>query len=228
MCARILLAEDDRALQENMRYNLAKEGHDVQCFDDGQEILAAFKQQEPDLLILDIMMPKMDGMSVCREVRQQSIVPIIIVTAKNDEADILDGFQIGTDDYITKPFSVKEFVARVNAALRRMEMNSNNIQEEILKSGNLMLNVARHEVCLNGQIINLRSKEFDLLYYLMSNKGIALSRHVILEKVWQYKYRSDTRTVDVHMRWLRQKIESNSQKPQHLMTVHGIGYKFSD
>ncbi|MCL2474949.1 MAG: response regulator transcription factor [Chloroflexi bacterium] len=229
MCAKILLAEDDPALQEIMRYNLQKEEHTVSVFDNGRTALDAFNQKEPDLLILDIMMPGIDGLSLMREVRKKSNVPIIMVTAKGEEIDKVVGFEIGADDYITKPFSIKEFVARVRAILRRMDMNNNeNAKEEIVQSGNLKLDISRHETRLNNHEITLRSKEFDLLYYMMLNKGLALSRDTILERVWGFEYPGDTRTVDVHMRWLREKIEQNPQNPVRLLTIRGVGYKFSE
>jgi len=228
MYAKILLAEDDPALQEVMRYNLQKEGHTVSVFDNGRAALDAFNQKEPDLLILDIMMPGMDGLSLMREVRKKSNIPIIMVTARSEEVDKVVGFEIGADDYITKPFSTKEFVARVRAILRRMDMNNNENTKEVVQSGDLELDISRHETRLNGQEITLRSKEFDLLYYMVLNKGLVLSRDTILEKVWGFEYPGDTRTVDVHMRWLREKIERDPQNPVRLLTVRGVGYKFSE
>jgi DNA-binding response OmpR family regulator len=182
---------------------------------------------KPDLLLLDIMLPKISGFEICRILRREMTVPIIMLTAKADETDKIVGLEIGADDYMTKPFSMRELLARVRAMLRRIKMAESSTVTEpvVLKTNNLQIDMARHRVSLSGSVLELSPKEFDLLAFLATNKGLVFNREQLLEKVWGYDFAGDTRTVDVHIRWLRQKIEANPGHPQFLVTVRGTGYK---
>jgi len=230
--SKILVVEDDQNLLDVLKYNLAKEGYDVLTAVDGIEALDAARSKKPDLIILDIMLPKLDGFEVCRILRREMTVPILMLTAKAEETDKVVGLELGADDYMTKPFSMREFLARIRAMLRRAEMMmtaTSSAQEAIpslIKVGELEIDLARHRVSRSGTIIDLSPKEFDLLAFLIKNKEQVFSRDQLLEKVWGYDYAGDTRTVDVHIRWLRQKIEVDPATPGHLLTVRGIGYKF--
>ena len=194
---------------------------------DGEQAIEVARREKPDLLILDIMLPKLNGFEVCRILRQEMIVPILMLTAKADETDKIVGLEIGADDYMTKPFSIRELLARVRAMLRRTKMAKAPPAGEpaSLKIGNLEIDFARHRVALSGAALELSPKEFDLLVFLARNKGLVFSREQLLEKVWGYYFAGDTRTVDVHIRWLRQKIEADPGHPKYLVTVRGTGYK---
>ena len=225
--SKILVVEDDPNLLETLKYNLRKEGHEVIAASDGEQALENARKERPDLIVLDIMLPKISGFEVCRILRKEMTVPILMLTAKVDEMDKVVGLEIGADDYMTKPFSMREFLARVRAMLRRRKMAAapQENEEAILKSGDLVIDIARHQVSLSGAALKLSPKEFDLLVFLTKNKGLVFSREQLLEKVWGYDFAGDTRTVDVHVRWLRQKIESDPARPKHLVTVRGTGYK---
>lgn len=229
--SKILVVEDDRNLLDVLKYNLAKEGNDVLTAADGIEALDVARSKKPNLIVLDIMLPKLDGFEVCRILRREMTVPILMLTAKAEETDKVVGLELGADDYMTKPFSMREFLARIRAMLRRAEMMTatSSAQEAIpslIKVGELEIDFARHKVSRSGTIIDLSPKEFDLLAFLIKNKEQVFSRDQLLEKVWGYDYAGDTRTVDVHIRWLRQKIEADPASPGHILTVRGIGYKF--
>ena len=229
---KVLIAEDDKNLLDILRYNLEKEGYRVVTAQNGAHALEKTQREKPDLIILDIMLPEIDGFEVCRIVRKEMTVPILMLTAKADEVDKIVGLELGADDYMTKPFSIRELLARIKAMLRRVEMvtksftASTNTTSTTLDSGSLKLDTARHLVTRNDKPIDLGPKEFDLLAFLMLNKGQVFSRDTLLEKVWGYEFTGDTRTVDVHVRWLRQKIETYPEKPEYLRTVRGVGYKF--
>jgi two-component system OmpR family response regulator len=231
---KVLVVEDDKTLTDVLQYNLAKEGYDVVVAIDGVQALEAARSEKPELIVLDIMLPKLDGFEVCRILRKEMTVPILMLTAKVEEIDKVVGLEIGADDYMTKPFSLREFLARVRAMLRRVEVLkqeavSKSEEETVslpLKFGALRIDFARHQVSLGETILDLSPKEFALLGFLARNRGRAFSRDYLLEKVWGYDYTGDTRTVDVHIRWLRQKIEADSAHPQRLLTVRGVGYKF--
>jgi two-component system OmpR family response regulator len=229
---KVLLVEDDRTLLDVLKYNLTKEGHDVITACDGVEALNVARDKKPDLIVLDVMLPKLDGFEVCRILRREMTVPILMLTAKAGETDKVVGLELGADDYMTKPFSMREFLARIKAILRRVEMMkmaAGSVKETIpssIKVGELVIDFARHQVSRANSIIELSPKEFDLLAFLVKNREQVFSRDQLLEKVWGYDYAGDTRTVDVHIRWLRQKIESDPANPRHLLTVRGIGYKF--
>jgi two-component system OmpR family response regulator len=222
---KILIVEDDRNLLDTLKYNLRKEGFEVVTATDGAEALNVARRDKPDLIILDIMLPKMSGFDVCRILRKEMTVPILMLTAKAEETDKIVGLEIGADDYMTKPFSLRELLARVRAMLRRVEMDVAQPEEALLKVGDIEVDTARHQVTLSGKIVELTPKEFDLLAFLARNKGLVFSRDQLLEKVWGYDFAGDTRTVDVHIRWLRQKVEPDPDQPKHLITVRGAGYK---
>ena len=224
--AKVLIVEDDRNLLDTLKYNLRKEGYNTVTAVDGAEALYVARQENPDLIILDIMLPKLSGFEVCRILRKEMTVPILMLTAKTDEVDKVVGLEIGADDYMTKPFSMRELLARLGAMLRRAEMAVQPAGgEKVLRIDDLEIDIARHQVFLGGTVLELSPKEFDLLIFLAENKGFVFSREQLLDKVWGYDYAGDTRTVDVHIRWLRQKIESDSAKPKRLVTVRGTGYK---
>jgi len=227
MAAKILIVEDDTNLLATLKYNFHREGYDVSTAVDGAEAVETARKEKPGLIILDLMLPKLSGFEVCRILRKEMTVPILMLTAKSEEVDKIVGLEIGADDYMTKPFSMRELLARVRAMLRRAEMAKLEQTSEptSLKIGDLEIDAARHRAFLRGSILELSPKEFDLLVFLAKNKGFVFSREQLLEKVWGYDYAGDTRTVDVHIRWLRQKIESNPAKPEHLVTVRGTGYK---
>ena len=229
---KVLLVEDDRTLLDVLKYNLTKEGHDVITASDGVEALDVARDKKPDLIVLDVMLPKLDGFEVCRILRREMTVPILMLTAKASEADKVVGLELGADDYMTKPFSMREFLARIRAMLRRAEMmkivesSAKETTPSIIKVSKLEIDFARHKVSQSGTTIDLSPKEFDLLAFLIKNREQVFSRDQLLERVWGYDYAGDTRTVDVHVRWLRQKIEADPANPIHLLTVRGIGYKF--
>jgi two-component system OmpR family response regulator len=224
---KILIVEDDSNLLETIRYNLVKEGYEVSVALDGAKALDISRNEKPDLIILDIMLPIIDGFEVCRILRKEMTVPIIMLTARADETDRITGLDTGADDYMTKPFSIRELLARVRALLRRAKMTEVKVPEEqaILTIGDITIDINRHLITVKGQQLELTAKEFDLLVFLAQNESYVFSREQLLEKVWGYDFAGDTRTVDVHIRWLRQKIETDPSNPKHLLTVRGTGYK---
>jgi len=223
---KILVIEDDRNLQDTLKYNLEKEGYGVTTASDGEEALETARREKPSLIILDVMLPKINGFEVCRILRKEMNTPILMLTAKVEEIDKVVGLEIGADDYMTKPFSLREFLARVRALLRRSKMSGTNRNEEVvLKADDIELDTARHHAAKGKKTIELTFKEFELLAFLMANKGIVFSRDQLLEKVWGYDFAGDTRTVDVHVRWLREKVENNPNEPKLIITVRGVGYK---
>ncbi|MFW6125726.1 MAG: response regulator [Chloroflexota bacterium] len=228
---KILIVEDDRTLLDVVRYNLAKEGYEVHVATDGIQAIEVTQRERPDLMILDIMLPELDGFEVCRILRRKEMaLPILMLTAKTDEVDKVVGLELGADDYLTKPFSVKELVARVRAMLRRVEMTQREYtaipETQPIVVGDLEIDVARHQVSRGGSPVTLSPKEFELLSFLAKTPGQVFTRDTLLDRVWGYDYAGDTRTVDVHIRWLRQKIEPNPDTPTYLVTVRGVGYKF--
>jgi len=227
MDTRILIVEDDPNLLATLEYNLDKEGYKVFTATDGTEALGTAHRENPDLIILDLMLPGISGLEVCRILRQKMTVPILMLTAKSEEVDKIVGLEIGADDYMTKPFSMRELQARIRSMLRRNTMAAAQpvTENKILNIGELEIDSARHQACFRGNILKLTPKEFNLLNFLAINRGLVFSREKLLEKVWGYDYAGNTRTVDVHIRWLRQKIENNPAKPRYLLTVRGTGYK---
>lgn len=231
MAKTILVVEDDANLLDVLRYNLVREGYEVAVAADGQLALDEARRVKPDLIVLDIMLPKLNGIEVCRILRKEMNVPILMLTAKADEIDKVVGLEMGADDYVTKPFSLRELLARVSAVLRRVELGREVTEEETRKGegvivvGDLAIDTTRHMVFRADEPIVLSPKEFDLLAYLAQNRRRAFTRDYLLDKVWGYEYGGDTRTVDVHVHWLRQKIEDEPARPLRLLTVRGVGYK---
>jgi len=230
--SKILIVEDDKTLIDVLKYNFSKEGYRVVTAIDGLQGLEVARAEKPDIIILDIMLPKLDGLEVCRILRKEMTTPILMLTAKVEEIDKVVGLELGADDYITKPFSLRELLARIRAMLRRAEMlkqeaaSREEAMPAVMIARGLEVDLARHQVSLDGSILDLSPKEFELLVFLMRNRSRAFTRDYLLEKVWGYDYAGDTRTVDVHIRWLRRKIEAEPSRPQYLLTVRGYGYKF--
>ncbi|MCE7947810.1 MAG: DNA-binding response regulator [Chloroflexi bacterium CFX4] len=225
--AKILIVEDDTTLADTLVDNLQEEGYEVFSTRDGENALALIRSKLPDLIVLDIMLPTLDGLSVCRIIRKDPTtlhIPIIMLTARGTEVDKIVGLESGADDYVVKPFGLGEFLARVRAVMRRMPGRP-TLQDELL-SGDLRIDLAGRRVFRGNQVLHLSHKEFDLLSELMQNQGVVLSRDLILTKVWGYEYFGDKRTVDVHVRWLREKIEDDASNPQRIVTVRGVGYRF--
>ena len=224
----VLIIEDEENISEAIQYNLRQNGYQVLTAEDGLKGLGIIENNQVDLLILDIMLPGMDGLDVCKEIRKTSNMPIIMLTAKIEEYHKVVGLELGADDYVTKPFSMSELLARVKSLLRRSNMNStsDNEQSNILESGDLLVDLNKHIATIEKTPLDLRPKQFDLLTFFLRNKGKALSRDQILENLWGYNYIGDVRTVDVHVRWLREIIEKDSRKPNRIITVRGFGYRF--
>jgi len=219
----ILLVEDDQTLLQTLAYNLTKEGYHMLTASGGLAGLELARANVPDLVILDVMLPELDGLSVCRILRREMEVPIIMLTARSSEVDKIIGLDSGADDYITKPFNLGEFLARVRAALRRQPKAA---APKIMQSGDLQLDIVARKVYRGGEELNLSYKEFDLLAELMRNQGVVLSRDLLLTKVWGYDYFGESRTVDVHIRWLREKIEEVPSVPKRITTIRSVGYRF--
>ena len=226
--ARILLVDDEHSIQTLLSYPLRRDGYEVISAHDGQEALQRFTEARFDLVILDLMLPKLDGIEVCRRMRSHSQVPIIMLTAKGDEIDKVVGLEMGADDYITKPFSMREFRSRVKAALRRSRMVGSSPDEEPISSGELRLDFDRRSVTVRKEDVRLTYVEFEILAALARSPGRVLSRETLLEHVWGDSEYRDPRTVDVHIRHLREKLESDPKDPEYLFTVRGVGYRFRE
>lgn len=224
----ILLVEDEENIREALKYILTQENYSVTIASDGSEGLSLAQELNPDLILLDVMLPEIDGMELCKIIRRASDVPIIMLTARSEEVDKVLGLEIGADDYITKPFSKHELLARIRAVLRRVTSNTeqHEVTSEILQSGKITLNKKSHIVTIHGINLDFSPREFSLLQLLMENQNRALSRDQMLELIWGEDWYGDTRTVDVHIRWLRQKIEVDSANPKIIVTVRGVGYRF--
>ncbi len=234
MPEKILVVEDELALQETLAYNLRKEGYAVETVGDGRLALESARKIKPDLIVLDIMLPEMDGFEVARILRKEMSTAILMLTARDDEIDRVVGLEVGADDYLTNPFSMRELIARVKAQLRRARLLREELgggsaaptPHEKLTFDNLVIDLTRREVRLNGIPVQFKPKEFDLLLFLAEHRRQMLSREFILERVWGWEYIGDSRTVDVHVRWLRQKIEESPSEPKRIVTVRGGGYRF--
>ncbi len=234
MAEMILIVEDEQSLQETLAYNLKKDGYAVEAVGDGRSALGAARRLRPDLIILDLMLPELNGFEVARIVRKEMTTAILMLTARDDEIDRVVGLEVGADDYLTKPFSMRELMARVKAQLRRTrilreEMHGQGepaMVHETLAFGDLVINLTRREVTISGEPLQLKPKEYVLLLFLAEHKGQMLSREFILERVWGWDFIGDSRTVDVHVRWLRKKIESDAANPIRIVTVRGGGYRF--
>lgn len=223
----ILVVDDEIHIQELIKFNLSKNGFQVITADNGIDALRIVEDEKPDLILLDLMIPGIDGLEVCKKIRRNSSIesiPIIIITAKGEELDKILGLELGADDYITKPFSVRELVARVKAMLRRTSLKQ---EESKMRFGNISIDFQKHEVSRNNARVELTLKEFELLEILIKNKGKVMTRDFLLDKIWGYEYVGETRTVDVHVRHLRQKIEEDDKNPIYIQTIRGIGYKFN-
>ena len=224
---RILIVEDEDSLAESVRYNLDREGFAVTVAPDGRSALERFGELPPDLVLLDLMLPQLSGLDVCRAIRRESTVPIIMLTAKDAEADKVAGLELGADDYVTKPFSMRELISRVRANLRRAAVGGEDeTGSDVMRAGPIEMDVARHEVSIRGRSVTLPPKEFELLEALLSRKGRLLTRDYLIDTVWGSDYFGDTKTLDVHVKRLRQKIERDPHRPVHLLTVRGLGYKY--
>jgi two-component system, OmpR family, response regulator VicR len=220
---KVLVVDDEKPIAEILRYNLEQEGYDVILAYDGTEAIQQARTQRPDLILLDIMLPKKDGFAVCRDIRRSSNVPIIMLTAKDTELDKVLGLELGADDYVTKPFSAREVVARVKAQLRRHQVNE-GVAGDLLACRELQVDTGRMEVSMAGQAVDLTYREYLLLVYLMRHAGYVISREKLLEEVWGYDFYGDERTVDVTIRRLREKIEANPSQPLYIRTKRGAGY----
>src|SRR5574340_82148 len=234
MAEKILVVDDEVSLQETLAYNLTRQGYEVETAGEGYAALDKARLLHPDLIILDLMLPGLDGFEVCRILRQEMTTPVLMLTARDDEIDRVVGLEVGADDYLTKPFSMRELMARVKAMLRRVRL----VREETAAAtgaanldhrftyDDLVIDVSRREVRKKEKVLALKPKEFDLLHFLAQHRGQVLSRELVLEKVWGWEYIGDSRTVDVHIRWLREKIEDDPAQPQRIITVRGAGYRF--
>ena len=230
MPEKILVIEDEISLRETLAYNLQKQGYLVETSGDGLQGLQLARQMSPDLILLDVMLPGMDGFEICRVLRREMDIPILMLTARADEIDRVVGLELGADDYITKPFSMRELLARVKTRLRVLNiMREKSTPPESEKGrvfGNLNIDLERHEIRMDDKVLEMQPKEYDLLTYLAQNARRALSREHLLENVWGWDYSGESRTVDVHIRWLRQKIEPDPAYPTRIITVRGSGYRF--
>jgi two-component system, OmpR family, response regulator len=227
---KLLIVEDDRNLLDTLVYNIEKEGYSVISSMNGEEAVESARKENPDLIVLDIMLPGLNGLEVCRILRKEMTTPILMLTARNEEVDKIIGLEIGADDYMTKPFSMKELIARIRAMLRRADMTISRPDslDKTITTGTLEIDTERHRITVSGKELELSPREYDLLVFLAINKGFVFTREQLLEKVWGYDFAGDTRTVDVHIRWLRQKIEVDPSKPEKLLTVRGAGYKLTE
>ena len=227
---KVLIVEDDRNLLDTLVYNVKKEGYDVVTSTDGEAAIVSAREEKPDLIILDIMLPTLNGLEVCRILRKEMTTPILMLTARNEEVDKIIGLEIGADDYMTKPFSMRELIARLRAMLRRADMTVSRLDSpgKTITTGTLEIDAERHRITDSGKELELSPREYDLLVFLAINKGFVFTREQLLEKVWGYDFAGDTRTVDVHIRWLRQKIEVDPSRPEKLLTVRRAGYKLAE
>lgn len=227
----VFTVEDDVHILELIKYNLENAGYSVSAFENGESLLHACRTAVPDMFLLDVMLPGIDGFELCKSLKNDTKtknIPVIILTAKSEEFDKVFGLEIGADDYITKPFSIRELQARVKALFRRSEVTNSNEKDVVLKYMEFELDIEKHIAKRDGEQLELTVKEFDFFRFLIINKGKVLSREVLLDKIWGYDYAGETRTVDVHVRYLRQKIEKDANTPNYIETVRGIGYRLKD
>jgi len=225
---RILLVDDEPLIVKGLKYSLEKEGYETDSAADGEEALNKFFSGKYDLILLDVMLPKLDGIEVCQRIREKSYVPIIMLTAKGEDMDKILGFEYGADDYMTKPFNILEVKARIKSILRRAGQQMVEPAPQMLAVRDMTINLDNRSVTVGGRDVNLTAKEFDLLQLFMSNRGKVFSREALLETIWKYDYLGDLRTVDVHIRRLREKIEHNPAQPEFILTKWGVGYYFTD
>ncbi len=229
MAKKVLVVDDEKLIVKGIRFSLEQDGYEVDCAYDGEEAFEMAKANQYDMILLDVMLPKMDGFEVCQQVRETSDVPIIMLTAKGDDIDKILGLEYGADDYITKPFNILEVKARIKAIMRRMTPPAGSAKDSnLLKSGDVELNIDSRKLKILDKDYNLTSKEFDMMYLFVSNPGKIYSRELLLEKIWGEDYPGDARTVDVHIRRLREKIEPNPSDPRYIQTRWGVGYFYHE
>ena len=228
MGRKILLVDDEPLIVKGLKYSLEQEGYETDSAADGEEALNKFFAGKYDLILLDVMLPKLDGIEVCQRIREKSYVPIIMLTAKGEDMDKILGFEYGADDYMTKPFNILEVKARIRSILRRASQQQIEPAPQTLSVRDMSINLDNRSVTIGGKDVNLTAKEFDLLQLFMSNRGKVFSREALLETIWKYDYLGDLRTVDVHIRRLREKIEHNPAQPEFILTKWGVGYYFTD
>lgn len=236
MPEKILVVDDEVSLQETLEYNLKKQGYEVFTSGDGTEGLKLAREIKPDLIILDVMLPGLDGFEICRILRREMTTPVLMLTARDDEIDRVVGLEVGADDYLSKPFSMRELLARVKAMLRRVRLTREEASSfqgtdgrpkaETLEFDNLRIDMTRREITVDGEVVAFKPKEYELLTFFAQHRGQVLSREFILERVWGWDFIGDSRTVDVHVRWLREKIEADPANPRRIITVRGAGYRF--
>ncbi|WP_460772222.1 response regulator [Microbacterium sp. GXF7504] len=225
---RVLIVEDEPDIADPLAYLLRREGFEVETVEDGSAALTAFHAHGADIVLLDLMLPGLPGTEVCRRLRAESSVPIIMLTAKDSEVDIVVGLELGADDYVTKPYSTRQLLARMRAVLRRSEQAGGEPEERVLRGGRVALDVDRHTVAVDGREIAMPLKEFELLEFLMRNAGRVLTRGQLIDRVWGADYFGDTKTLDVHIKRIRSRIERTPKEPEMLVTVRGLGYRFED
>ena len=223
---RVLVVEDEPDLADPLAYLLRREGYDVEIAEDGPAALTAFRERGAEIVLLDLMLPGMSGTEVCRQIRTSSRVPIIMLTAKDSEVDIVVGLELGVDHYVTKPYSARELLARMRAVLRRLAQNEADLEDHVLDGGRVVLDIDRHTIAVDGREIAMPLKEFELLEVLMRNAGRVLTRGQLIDRVWGTDYFGDTKTLDVHIKRIRSRIEKHPSDPTMLMTVRGLGYRF--
>lgn len=228
MSEKILVVDDEPILLKGLKFSLEQEGYIVETADEGKDAYNKILENTYDAVILDLMLPGMDGLEICKKVREKSMVPILMLTAKDDDSSKVLGLEYGADDYITKPFNMLELKARIKAILRRVQVADQNVASNVMSIGDFNINTLGRKVAINGQNVNLTAKEFDLLLLLMLNEERVYSREELLETIWGYEYFGDVRTVDVHIRRLREKIEENSSQPDYILTKWGVGYYFKN
>ena len=228
MAKRILLVDDEPLILKGLRFTLEQEGYEIITAADGEEALKIFFEQPVDLVLLDVMLPKLDGIQVCQRIRESSNVPILMLTAKGEDMDKILGLEYGADDYMTKPFNILEVKARIKTVLRRAAQPAANEEKKVIRVHDMEVNIVNRSVSLGGKEVRLTAKEFDLLQLFITNRGKVFSRETMLETVWKYDYMGDARTVDVHIRRLREKIERNTAQPEFIFTKWGVGYYFTD
>ncbi|MDE0169347.1 MAG: response regulator transcription factor [bacterium] len=224
----ILVVEDEETLAESLRYNLAREGYEVTVVADGRLAVEYHRRRAIDLVVLDLMLPGLGGLDVLRQIRSSSDVPVVVVTAKDAEADVVAGLELGADDYVTKPFSMRELISRIRGILRRASRVPRSVDSLVFEGGPVSLDVDRHEVRIDGELVDFRPKEFELLEALLARKGRLVPRQILLEEIWGVPFFGDPKTLDVHIRRLREKVEQTPRSPEWIVTVRGLGYKFAD
>ena len=225
---RILIVDDESAILQTLRFNLERNGYAVATAGDGRTAIALAVSERPDLIIMDIMLPVLDGIEACKEIRKTSGVPIIMLTARDQEIDKVLALELGADDYVTKPFSLHEFLARVKARLRRQPSGEGTVRSDAISVSDIVLDPSRQSLIVRGRTVSLAPKEFSLLHVLMENRGRVVTRQTLLDKVWGYDFEGEHQTISVHVRWLREKIEIDPNNPLHIITVRSRGYMFKE